>query len=163
PAPAKPVDLLPAFAVELADPAVGFADLIWAIPILAPHLQPGDAERMQPAIRRRFGAAETEVATAYLAAWDLREAAALARLAAALGRLGEVAARPDPVPYARFAAGRIRMERKDYAVAVDRFRMEGDSPEARESRYMAIAALQAARDFPALARLQLEPAYRGLF
>lgn len=139
--------LLDALATELAEPTLRFIDVLWAVPNLAPHVAAADMNRVRQVLSDRFDATEADLAVRYLAACNLRDAAAYSELAA---RANE----PEPPRYARFALGQIEMKRENHRAAYELFRREAENDDATESRFMAVQALAAAKDVTTLAALR---------
>src|SRR6185436_4600706 len=124
-----------------------FPQILRTLGRLAPYLEKSDHEKLRPVLLRRFSAAEVDLAIEYLAACDVADRPAYERLRAT----ADVANAPR---FARYAFGRIEMDREHYADAYNYFRKEGERREAYESRWMAIVALREAKDYAALARLE---------
>jgi protease PrsW len=141
---------------QLADPTVKFAHVIRAIPDIAPLLKPAEHDQIKTLLHGRFSAAQADLAFAYLGAFDEKNRLAYENLKA-------IAANLPPLRYARYALGKIEMERENYHDAHELFRAEGELPDARESRYMAVDALVEAKDFASLAKLQSDPRYTPFF
>jgi hypothetical protein len=152
-----PAAVVAAMLEQLTDPAIRFADVVRAIPRIAPLLNTVDHERVRAILSQRFSPAEAELAVRYLAAWNAADREALNRLKS-LAAPGTTAAR-----YTHYAIGRIEFERQNYRVAAEQFRKEGERPEAYESRFMAIRALIKAEDFATLRELRADPRYTDLF
>ncbi len=147
---------LPAFEAEVTQPGVTFAQVVDAIPQLAPHVNKSEHDLFRQILLKRFAAAEASLAVQYLAAWNLGDRSAFDQLAAS-------AAVTPPIRYANYALGRVELKRKDYASAYQSFRKEGERTDAYEARYRAILSLLKARDFTTVATLEKNPAYHELF
>jgi protease PrsW len=145
-----------AFAEELGSPSVNFPQILRTLGRLAPYLEKSDHEQLRPILLRRFTATEVDLAIDFVAACDVADRAAYERLRG-------TADSADAPRFARYAFGRIEMDREHYADAYNYFRKEGERPEAYESRWMAIVSLREAKEYATLAKLQAEPRYAELF
>jgi len=148
----KDEDISRAFAQEVARSDVDYGDVIWAVPILAPHALPGARPAMREALRQKFNAGEADLAFDYLVAWKDFDSKSLARLKAA-------ADHSDALRFANYVTGRIELRRKNFPAAYERFHKEGERERAGESRYMAVQALLEAKDFDTLAKITNDPRY----
>lgn len=151
-----PAMALAVFAQQLTDPQVPFFSVLLTMPRLAEAIPARHDEALRQALRQRFSETETDLALNFLRAWELRDRAALERLQA-------MAAATPPVVHANYALGRIELQQEHYLAAVPYFLREGERPEARSARYLAIVALLEGKE-PARAQALLhEPAFAAFF
>lgn len=151
-----PFGILAGFDQEISDPAITFRQFIRAVPKLASHVIEADEDGIKNALRHRFTETETELGFLYLTAWGETGRARFEQLKV-------LATAPVPIRFARYATGKIELDRENYQGAFELFRKEGELAGAVESRYMAIHALMKAKDFVALSELQRDPHYARLF
>lgn len=148
---------LVAFAAEMERANVSFRVVLRTLARLAPHLDQADHERLRPLLARRFPPEQVALALDFVAACQVDDHAAYARLRAR-------ADAPAPPRFARYAFAHVEMGREHYADAYHYFRKEAARhPDAVESRWMAIVALSEAKDYTTLAKLEAEPGYAELF
>lgn len=150
------LELVESFTAEVANPAVTFGDVIRAIPDLAPHIAVTNFPTITEAMNQRFTPPEAQLATHYLAASNLKDAAAIQSLRA-------FAAQPEAPRYANYALGRIESRLGDHRAAFVAFQKEGLREDAYESRNRAVWALVDAKDFDSLATLRDDPRYTPFF
>lgn len=149
--------LLDALSREIGRASDGdFISVLWTMPHLANYLAPADYERLREIVAAKFGAPAAALAHDFLAAWTGTDSAAISRL-------GGLAGEPNAPRYSNYVMGRLALQRDDYSAAFARFYREGERPEAAESRYWALRALEQGHDYATLTRLQNEPAYANYF
>jgi RsiW-degrading membrane proteinase PrsW (M82 family) len=158
--PSSPTETAPGLiaglVTELANPSLGFMEVLWAIPDFTPYIAKADLPLVSEALRSRFNAEEAELLSDFLAANDIHDLAAFDRLKAR-------AEQPQPPRYSRYAVGQVEMRRKNHLAAFEWFRKEGELKEATESRHMAVRALAEDKDFKRLSALRADPRYLGYF
>lgn len=156
-APTRSVlELIESFTAAIAHSEVTISDVIRAIPDLAPHIAVADFPTITRALNQRFSLLEAELATRYLAASNLKDAAAIQALRT-------FAAQPNPPRHAHYALGRIESRLGDHRAAFIAFQKEGLRDDAHESRNRAVWALVDAKDFESLATLRDDPRYTPFF
>lgn len=147
-----PALALAAFAQQLTDPEVPFREVLRTMPRLAEAIPARHDEALRQALRQRFSETETALALNFLRAWERRDPAALERLQAMGGAT-------PPVPHANDALGRIELHAEHFAEAVPYFLREGERPEARSARYLAIVALLEGKEYERAKALLREPGF----
>lgn len=133
-----------------------FLPLLWSMPHFASSVAPADYPKLRELVAEKFGRGAGDLAHDFLAAWTGNDPTALARVTA----LADQASSPR---FANYVTGRLAMQRDDYRAAFDRFHREGEQPNAAESHYWALLALEHARDYATLAKLQADPKYAPHF
>jgi protease PrsW len=148
---------LKAFADELAEPLISFAEVVHALPKLAPLLVTDEAKAGE-ILSSRFSPEQAELAKTFITL----SASDPARRAPALERLKNLA-EGEPAPrFSNELAGHIESREGRYASAYRHFKKEGERPEAVRSREWAVNALISGKDFAGLSRLSHDPAYASL-
>lgn len=148
--------LLEAFAAEVARPDVEMIDVLWTIPHLSAYVAAQDYGALREPLAKRFGEAPSALAIDYLAAWARTDLSAFDRLAASEQE-------SPPLRYRFYVLGKLALKQQAYEAAFAHFRREGEHPDAYESRYLAIRALEMGKDFQTLESLRADQHYARYF